>query len=248
MPTRWGATVARSAGWIPSPPPERCSNATGTEFGLFDPPPRSPAAGLGLFSRTEANRDLLRPLQQPGSVQPLGHRSGSVDRAGPAPFVDRADLGVGADGGDVAEEQSQVELVAQCGVQLCRPSNAGVPGGRAVGDVLQVPPAIEQGGCRLRTPAGHAGKAVCRVADESQEIRHRLRQHTETGTHTGSVEPLVLTAVPLPDLAADALAEVLVGGTDDRPLDAVVGRRGESTRSQRVVRLLLDHRPHGEAE
>ena len=74
-----------------------------------------------------------------------------------------------------------------------------------------------------------------------------LGHHAEALAHPRRVEPLVLAAVPLPDLAADALAEVLVRRADDDPLHEVIRRRDLGARRQRVVGLLLDHRPHREA-
>jgi hypothetical protein len=62
----------------------------------------------------------------------------------------------------------------------------------------------------------------------------------------GHVEPLVLPAVPLPHLPADALAEVLVRRADDHAVHAVVRGRDLGRRGERVVGLLLDHRPHRE--
>jgi hypothetical protein len=60
---------------------------------------------------------------------------------------------------------------------------------------------------------------------------------------TPSASILVLTAVPLDDLAADTLPKVLIGRADDHLLDPRVGRGHHRCAGQTVVRLNLHHRP-----
>ena len=70
----------------------------------------------------------------------------------------------------------------------------------------------------------------------------------ELRDHSVGVDQLVLTAVQLDDLAADALPEVLVGRADDHLLDPWVGRGDHGCAGQAVVRLDVHHRPDRDAE
>src|SRR5262245_40013078 len=87
----------------------------------------------------------------------------------------------------------------------------------------------------LGAPARQAGEAVSAVTDEGEVVGDGFRADTELLPHTFRVENLVLAAIPLDDLAADALAEVLVRRADQDLLDALVLGRDRGGGTQRVI-------------
>ena len=100
---------------------------------------------------------------------------------------------------------------------------------------------------RLRAPAGEAREAVRAVADERQVVGDGRRRHAELRDHAVLVADNAGAAVELHDLTAhDALRQVFVRRADQH-LRGVAGRDGRR-RGERVVRLVLDHRPDGDAE
>ena len=106
----------------------------------------------------------------------------------------------------------------------------------------------EQRGRGLRAEPGQSGKPVGGVTDQREPIGDRLGRDAELVADAVGVEQNVAAPVELHDLAADALAEVLVGCADDHLLDALVGGRDRGRARERVVGLVLDHRPHRDAE
>jgi hypothetical protein len=132
----------------------------------------------------------------------------------------------------------------------CQPrdtTNVDIPGGRIVGDVLEVAVAAQDGCSRLRTEARQPGDAVGGVADQREQIRDRRGWDPGAVDHPCLVEEQVPTPVDLHDvLAADDLAEVLVGG-EDADLIGLVSE-AQSGRCERVVGLPLVHRPHDDAD
>ncbi len=167
----------------------------------------------------------------------------------PFPVVDGADVRVGAQGREVLE---QVGDLAARGERRGQPVGAAhtrhVPRPGVVGNRLDVAVARQQRGGGLGAEAGQAGEPVGAVPHEREPVGDRFRGHPELLAHAVGVEEHIFTPVELHDLPADALSEVLVGRADDRLLDPPITAGDGRRRGQRVVGLVLHHRPHRDAE
>ncbi len=109
--------------------------------------------------------------------------------------------------------------------------------------------ARENGGGRLRAPAGEPREPVSVVADQREPVGDRRRRHAELLSHRGLVEQAPLPAVELDDpRIVDALGEILVVRADDHLLDARVVGRDPGGGGERVVGFELDHGPYRHAE
>ena len=97
------------------------------------------------------------------------------------------------------------------------------------------------------SPASRGSRRRCRRPDRgsrrSTPGRRRTWRPPPSSSMISSLAPVVLHDPG----AAHALAEVLVGGDDQHLLDAFVGVGHGGGGAERVVGLVLDHRPHGEA-
>ena len=97
-------------------------------------------------------------------------------------------------------------------------------------------------------PAAQAWKPIGRIADERQVVGDRRGRHAELRDDAGFVADGARAAIHLHDpRAAHRLREILVGRADQHPIDARVRGRRHRRRRQRVVGLVLDHRPHRDA-
>ena len=95
---------------------------------------------------------------------------------------------------------------------------------------------------------GDAGIAVGCVADQREVVGDQRRVDAELLAHRGGIADRLGAAIHLHDaIVAHALREILVGCPDADLLDSLVGRGERGRRSQCVVGLELDHRPHGHA-
>ncbi len=98
-------------------------------------------------------------------------------------------------------------------------------------------------------PSGQAREAVGGVADQRQVVGDRSRWNAPLLVHAGLVDGQAAAPVPQDDaVAAHALGKVLVRGADPDAFDIPPACPSGRCRSQGVVRLELDHRPHGHAE
>src|SRR5579863_688869 len=87
--------------------------------------------------------------------------------------------------------------------------------------------------------------AICTVSDQSQVVWNRLGLHSELGHHAGFIAQHVTPAVELNDPCAyNALTEIFVRRTDEHLPHAVIPRCLSRGRSERVIRLVVDHGPH----
>src|SRR3984957_7939138 len=112
-------------------------------------------------------------------------------------------------------------------------------------NVLQVRILRQDKGRSLLSPSRQTRESVRTVADHGEVVRNRLRLHSELGHHTGFVADDVLPTIELNDSRTDdALAEIFVGSTNEHLLYALLLRGFSGGRSERVIRLKLDHRPH----
>ena len=113
---------------------------------------------------------------------------------------------------------------------------------------LDRPARVQEPRGRHAPDARDAGVPVRGVADESEEVGDEGRRHAELRAHRVRVEDLPGAPVDLHDaIPVHALREVLVRRPDADLLDARVGRREARRGRERVVRLELDHGPHGDS-
>ena len=135
-------------------------------------------------------------------------------------------VAVAAQGGERLEQQRRLALrrgVAASTGRCARCTSQSAGRGR---DGLEVPVAGAARQPPTSRPTLEAGEAVGAVAHEGELVGDRLGRHAELlPDAVGVVERPALAPVELHDLAADALAEVLVGRADEHLLDPVVGRR-----------------------
>ena len=97
---------------------------------------------------------------------------------------------------------------------------------------------------RSGAPSRQSRVSVRRIAHEREIVGNRHRRHAELLHDVRFREHDVRPANELDDaVAADDLREVLVRRADDHTSDAAVGRRFDRRRRERIVRLVLDHRP-----
>ncbi len=107
--------------------------------------------------------------------------------------------------------------------------------------------AAENHRARLGSPTRDTGKAVGTVADERQPIGDGGRRHAELVDHRGPIdEGPFATVVPHDSVFLVELAQVLVG----RHHHDLVDLAGPATcrRRQRIVRLVVIHRPNRDPE
>jgi len=114
-------------------------------------------------------------------------------------------------------------------------------------DLLEVLVRAEQrAGADVAEPV-ETGDAVRGVAHEREEVGHAGRPEPARGAERRLVGDRALATVDLHDaLAAQALPEILVRGHDADLID--LGRKARRARGQRVVGLVLAHRPDRDAE
>ncbi len=156
---------------------------------------------------------------------------------------------VGADGGQLAEEQRLRTVALQHRRQHPGPGHVHAPLPMVVGDPVDVAELRQHARGRLGTPALQPRIAVGAVADQRQVVGDRRRRHAELRDDTGLVAQDPAQAVELDDASPlDALRQVLVGRADEHALDPrILGGPGRGG-AKRVVGLDLDHRPDAHAE
>lgn len=96
---------------------------------------------------------------------------------------------------------------------------------------------------RLSTPSTQTGKPVGGVTDERQVVRYGFRGYAELLDDSVWVEDHALAAIELDDLAADHLAQVLVGSADENSFDAIIGSGHDRTGTHGVISLEGHHGP-----
>ncbi len=136
---------------------------------------------------------------------------------------------VGAQRGEVLEQQGALKLIAENGSR--KVFNGSV--------------AIQQSCGRHRADSGDARISVCGVANQSQEVRNQMRIDAKFLAHAVCISDRLCFAVDLHNaIAADALRQVLIGRPDANLLDASIFGRNSRGRSEGVIGLELDHRPY----
>jgi hypothetical protein len=109
--------------------------------------------------------------------------------------------------------------------------------------------ACEDGGGGLRAPALQARIAVGRITDEGEIVGDRGRRNAELLDDARLVAQLVPSPIELHDSrAAHRLREILVRRADRHALHPRIECSARGPGCQRIVRLVLDHGPHGNAE
>src|SRR5947209_77472 len=111
-------------------------------------------------------------------------------------------------------------------------------------DVFEVRISGENQGGGFGPPARDAGKAIGRIANDSEIIWNGLRIDSELSQDTCFVAQHLATTIELHDASANyALTKVFVRRTNNHLSDALIysglGGRG----SERIIRLELDHGP-----
>ncbi len=102
---------------------------------------------------------------------------------------------------------------------------------------------------RFRAPAGEAGKAVGRVADEREPVRDRGGPDAPLVDHGFLVVRDPAASIEQDDVrVVHELGHVLVGRADEDLLDVEVRGEAAAGRRDRIVGLEFDHRPDDEAE
>ena len=203
--------------------------------------------------RQSGGQTVRRSAGQSGGVEPISTTAASSGGGpGPLPVVDRADVDVGLERGDALEQQRLVELLVQRGGELGGPAEPRhVPLAGGVRDVLDVAVALRARWPRLLAPQpGSPGKPSALSPDrpsqsgiDSGPTPYFSRSHRRRG-HSRARRSNWTTWSP-----ADALGQVLVGRADDDLFDpGVIAAPPWRGRTEGVVGLDLDHRPHGHAE
>lgn len=129
------------------------------------------------------------------------------------------------------------------------PPNRDAPPCRVVGDGLEVRMAAEHRRGRFRAPAPQAREAVGRVPDEREPVGNRCGADAPARAHRLLVDHESAAAIELHDaFPGHALREVLVRGANEHATHPRIAPRERRGGRERVVRLVLDHRPDREAE
>jgi hypothetical protein len=98
-------------------------------------------------------------------------------------------------------------------------------------------------------PPRHAGETVGGVSDECEVVRDGLRPDTELLAHAVRVSRDAAATVELNDrIAVNTLREVLVGRADQYAFDLRICGRPARSSGETVIGLLIDHRPHHNAQ
>ncbi len=97
----------------------------------------------------------------------------------------------------------------------------------------------------LCSPPLHTRKSVRAVPHYPQIIRNRLRLHAELGHHAQLIPKKILSPIQLHHPCAhDALAQIFVWRANQHLPHAIIQGSLRRGRSQRIIGLEVDHRPH----
>src|ERR1700745_4456487 len=97
----------------------------------------------------------------------------------------------------------------------------------------------------LYPPSRQTRETICRVADDSQEVRNGLRLYPEFRHDSDLVAQDFTPAVQLNDSCAHyALTEIFIRRTNEHLLHTVILGCLISSRGERIIRLIIDHWPH----
>src|ERR1700676_4132251 len=100
----------------------------------------------------------------------------------------------------------------------------------------------------LYAPARHTWKTVCTVAHHRQVIRNRLRTHPKLCYNTSFIAHDIAPAIQLNDAGThNTLSKIFIRSTDNYLTHLFILGRFNGSRSQRIVRLVVDHWPHHDA-
>lgn len=211
--------------------------------GRIRPRPRIRINGIGSLAG-----ELGRLFSELRSAEAISERSKSLRRAHPPQSFGRYGDGIRTQCRQVAKKQRVLPALGQRRRQRLSTSDLHLPGVGLERDRFEIAVLMQHRRGGFGAPASDTRIAISAVANERQVVGNRARQHTELGQHAVTSSHCPRSTIQLHDaIIDDALGQVFVGRTDEHAAYRAVGRKPVGGGSQRIIGLVLAHRPHDDA-